>query len=81
MRLGAGTGVPCPYKGKRQIEEGRSMLRGYKGKMRPSAWASLKRRPYNNQYNWGCVGPQPHYYAALVVRTMRKRALPCIMRA
>ena len=51
------------------------MLRGYKGKMRPSAWASLKRRPYNYS------APTTHYYAALAVRTMRKRALPCIMRA
>ena len=55
VRLGAGTGVPCPYN----------------GKMRPSAWARLSDAPTSTPYN----------FAALVVRTMRKRALPCIIRA
>jgi hypothetical protein len=46
----AGDGeVNSPQQGREAERGGRSRLRRYKRKMRPSAWDALKRRPYNGR--------------------------------
>jgi len=53
------------------------MLRGLQRKDAAFGLGALKRPPLQLRLRDAL---QPTYYAALVVRTMRKRALPCIMR-